>query len=659
MRRSPGGIESDGSVSSGVSSLSAGSAASAQSSGGDSGSGGISPRHRRSSPVVRLSQQGHTRFLYKAVLLAVAVCGVSVYLQLEANYDAFAAVVDPNVLWHHRQVLIRNLQQTDVAKVHGAQSHNYEVDKSTNSRFAVFYHVDTSQASASNASLSIIQHQLQQVGSSYAAEQEPLHLRYSRGWTDTFLKQECARYPYRLACWPLEVPVENEHGGDEHGAESGSNMAVEVHSQIQTLQSLYEYCQEQPDPDSVRVAFLHSGPSRVTARRGEDVDKISYGRPHTTAAAMSQECWEPPESKCHVCGLHFWTNWAMLFPGSQWTAKCSYVNTLIPPNKFEEKTEAMVKEALLMRLREKLFMTLFPDDIDRYPIGESAAEQWIGSHPSIRPCDLSKTKNLNFWLEEERDTANEFHFAMAPRQQDFPWDLNRKIKRKLRGDKPARMKEYYYLAGKLFQWGVLYNSTPPSDSWVWPFYRDGEEWKQGVEEHGKNVIEVLTGDKVDSTLIDNGLEGRSITEKEDHQEVVDFRLDESSPPFAVFYNLYIPKDNKKRVKIKDLVQETGISFAVDIVKEQMEQIGKSYAATSSGRLQLFYNVIGNGDALNETAMGDLCAENGFDCRLMRHYHKGGEDKTLQRIYEFCHDQEDEYRVAYVHSSKSSLLSIIQ
>jgi hypothetical protein len=637
------------------------------------------------------------------VLLAVTICAVSVHFQMwsynEALLSAPTIVLGPALRQQQRQVsstrtrtstyipsetevdqpvkegddnMLSTDTRTDGNEVDAGalqitrttsprkdstrEKHNNPV---VPSRFAVFYHIDTSQA-AGNHSLSVIQEQLEQVGTSYAAKQQQvqhgkltLYYHQSHGKThvnvDTVVQEQCAKYP-SLVCRPLKDSLGADKDADDTFVVNNDLRSAKPAAQIPTLQSLYEFCQHQTDPSDVRVAYIHSSPSLVTTRRGRNRDKDSYGRQHATAAAMSQQCWEPADDKCHVCGLSFWSNWAFMFPGSQWTAQCSYVKELIPPVEFEEKSNDMVKEALLLQLREKLLMNLFPESMDRFGLGDKfAADHWIGGHPSIRPCDVSKTKSIGYWMEAEQDVASEFEFAMAPRQKDAPWDMDRKVVKKLRSDLDLRMKEYYLLAGKVFQWYTLYDKVPPGDSWVWSFFPDGDKWKAGAKEHGRNVINVLTGDSTDTSLIDTGLEGRSVADTTVSETSVDFSLDASSPPFAVFYNIYIPKDDKKTVKIKDLVHETDSQFAVEIVKEQLEQVGKSYAATSKGRLTLFYNTIGNGDVLDATRMTQLCADNGFDCRHMRHFDEGGEDKTLQRIYEFCQDQDDDFRVSYIHS----------
>jgi hypothetical protein len=523
------------------------------------------------------------------------------------------------------------------------------------SRFAVFYHIDTSRA-ASNHSLSVIQAQLEQVATSYAAKQQygKLALYYHHQGVgeinvnlDTLVQEQCAKYS-NLVCRPLEdslVGPDKDYNGTFAVNKDHSSAAAK----ITTLQSLYEFCRHQQDPLDVRVAYIHSSPSLPTAHYGRDHDP---GRQHATAAALSQQCWEPADDRCHVCGLSFFTNWAFMFPGNQWTAQCSYVKQLIPPVEFKEKSTDMVKEALLLQLRGKLLMNLFPESMDRFGLSDkSAGDHWIGGHPSIQPCDVSKTKSLAYWMEAEQDVASEFEFAMAPRHNDTPWDINSKVGIKLRTSLDLRMKEYYLLAGKVFQWYTLYNKVPSGDSWVWSFFPDGEKWRKGAEEHGRNVINVLTGDSAATGLIDTVLEGRSAVAADttESETSVHFSLDASSPPFAVFYNIFIPKDDKKAVKIKELVHETNSNFAVEIVKEQLEQVGKSYAGTSKGRLTLFYNTIGNGDALNATRMTQLCADNGFECRHMLHYDEGGEDKTLQRLQEFCQDRDDDFRVSYIHS----------
>ncbi len=54
------------------------------------------------------------------------------------------------------------------------------------------------------------------------------------------------------------------------------------------------------------------------------------------------------------------------------------------------------------------------------------------------------------------------------------------------------MREYYLLAGNLWRWYQLYGMAPPSKSWVWSFYPDGDVWRKQSELHGRRAIDILT-----------------------------------------------------------------------------------------------------------------------------------------------------------------------
>jgi hypothetical protein len=165
--------------------------------------------------------------------------------------------------------------------------------------------------------------------------------------------------------------------------------------------------------------------------------------------------------------------------------------------------------------------------------------------------------------------------------------------------------------------------------------------------------------------------GSSIDVKVDANSTDDsafrFTFDPStSPPFVVFYNIYLHPDRT--------------DLGIGIVQEQLDQIAKSYAAQSHTsatdtdndggpkwkRLTIYYNTVG-APALHTTQiMNDLCSRNGLDCRYMRHYDSGFEEVTLQRAHDFCaqtaapenenddkNDSDDtDIRVVYMHNKGS-------
>jgi hypothetical protein len=126
----------------------------------------------------------------------------------------------------------------------------------------------------------------------------------------------------------------------------------------------------------------------------------------------------------------------------------------------------------------------------------------------------------------------------------------------------------------------------------------------------------------------------------------------SRPPFAIFYNVFIPDDQG----------EDGVSRSLSIVKEQMDQVGNSYAGSFSTSVTVYYNTIGMAGALNETFMTQVCSvQNNIKCVHMKHYKEAFEEVTLQKLSEYCHyhDHDDDdnnngvhRRVVYMHNKGS-------
>jgi hypothetical protein len=115
-------------------------------------------------------------------------------------------------------------------------------------------------------------------------------------------------------------------------------------------------------------------------------------------------------------------------------------------------------------------------------------EHWIGTlAPRLVPCDVSRHVSLGYWLDADRDTAKEFDdsatsrnssdkgcaWAMAPRfaWNDPGWAYQAAVQDvTLVTDTERLRKEFFLLPGRLYKWWVEYNTTPPSDSWIWDWY---------------------------------------------------------------------------------------------------------------------------------------------------------------------------------------------
>jgi hypothetical protein len=147
------------------------------------------------------------------------------------------------------------------------------------------------------------------------------------------------------------------------------------------------------------------------------------------------------------------------------------------------------------------------------------------------------------------------------------------------------------------------------------------------------------GSRIDGNVNFNGNGNANSTDN----SAFTFSLDPStSPPFVVFYNIYLHPDRT--------------DLGIGIVKEQLGQVAKSYAAQSHTksttdndndndnggipkrqRLTIYYNTVGASadGATTQVIMHDVCSSHGLDCRRMQHYESGFEEVTLQRAHDFC------------------------
>ena len=220
----------------------------------------------------------------------------------------------------------------------------------------------------------------------------------------------------------LRVDVQNathiRH--DENGGEPG------------TLGLLWDHCRERNDP-SEKVVYIHNKGSFHPSKKNHLMRKF------LTRGALSQVCMNMPLS-CNVCSSRMSPLPFAHTPGNMWLARCDYVNTLIDPLKFEEA------------MRTKVNLGGWGCDAT----GRHAAEHWVHSHPSVKPCDLS---NSNYTWNYDGVPEDDFEIRLeaAPR---FALEQYRQ---KVCSVKPASQ--------VLSEYRDLYNETPDSLWWGWDFYK--------------------------------------------------------------------------------------------------------------------------------------------------------------------------------------------
>jgi hypothetical protein len=85
---------------------------------------------------------------------------------------------------------------------------------------------------------------------------------------------------------------------------------------------------------------------------------------------------------------------------------------------------------------------------------------------------------------------------MAPRGAvDAKWlDSRPRRTQSILGNEEQRIREYYFLGGRLFLWLGLYQQVPPESSWVWKWFPDGARWRNtiaGSNQTMERLIQVL------------------------------------------------------------------------------------------------------------------------------------------------------------------------
>jgi hypothetical protein len=163
--------------------------------------------------------------------------------------------------------------------------------------------------------------------------------------------------------------------------------------EVNTLQSLYEYCQENPKK---LVTYLHDKGSFHHTEHNEVTRRTA------TKAALdcrSEMAKHPDFSPFNVC-----TGLLVILPqylsnANMWTAKCSYIRNLLPPKDYETAMQRMYNETLLHPvLGATKYACLKPIHWkdNHLGLGRYAYERWVWSHPDVIPADVIPMMKINF-----------------------------------------------------------------------------------------------------------------------------------------------------------------------------------------------------------------------------------------------------------------------
>ena len=160
-----------------------------------------------------------------------------------------------------------------------------------------------------------------------------------------------------------------------------------------------------------------------------------------------------------------------------WTARCSYIRGLYPPQHYAAKLQEMYDTTLnhsTLQYTSQDYVCLKPyhNAPNFWGLGRYAYERWPVSHPNVKPCEvlisvLPNAQKRPQLRKAPYESAKSVGITKGPYKSSF-----------------AR------LQGRLFEWNYIYgnnNTTtggggggvPPNNSWIWKWYRGYEEGTPG------------------------------------------------------------------------------------------------------------------------------------------------------------------------------------
>eukprot|EP00522_Entomoneis_paludosa_P015168 CAMPEP_0172459986 /NCGR_PEP_ID=MMETSP1065-20121228/35038_1 /TAXON_ID=265537 /ORGANISM="Amphiprora paludosa, Strain CCMP125" /LENGTH=245 /DNA_ID=CAMNT_0013214871 /DNA_START=19 /DNA_END=753 /DNA_ORIENTATION=- len=228
--------------------------------------------------------------------------------------------------------------------------------------------------------------------------------------------------------------------------------------------------------------------------------------------AVSPTCIEtlmqPPTDNsnattCNVCGTQFYPLWNLMYPGNMFSAKCSYVSKLVPLLEYRTKMAEIVDATSTNVEKGDDFQNpgLWRHDMYKHHYREDrlgitglerySNEQWIGSHPSIRPCDLMgvNTKlvpHAKFFRRKKRlleqSVASPAPGALLGGGNWFRFDKEVFQDKGVRHSGLEPPFEYFLTPGILYRFYKIYGIFPERDSWIWEYYPEGTAWRKKLFE---------------------------------------------------------------------------------------------------------------------------------------------------------------------------------
>lgn len=408
-----------------------------------------------------------------------------------------------------------------------------------------------------------------------------------------------------------------------------------LHEEMEALSHIRSYCATSAhggsDSDVLQVAFIHSK-ARVEQSKVPVNRRL---RRALTSAALSHECSHALShtDQCNVCGLHFAATHAMYFSGNMWSASCRYVQNLIEPLDYRAALEKVMGDALLKRHTGDIMMNLFQDKELGLGDSNTITEQWIGSRPDLKPCDVSRSMKFLNYLSKDYPYSNEqYAWQTAPKPAIRDALFDNKMVDVVLARTEYRLREFFLLPGHIMKWWSLYNEVPNVDSFVWHYFPDGRFWLKASQIHGHRVVEKVTS--ASSITLSTEDMPRSLPDPRPLFKTETF-VDEQSidSNLTVFYDVFIQRD----------ADETELAQELEIIKLQMRALFDSEVSQKN----VHYHSMGH-DALAAMNICDGNPPTVSKCQRLGHFTDRYPAETLRRLSQFCR-QNPSGKVSYVHN----------
>jgi len=228
---------------------------------------------------------------------------------------------------------------------------------------------------------------------------------------------------------------------------------ISVGDEVNTLQALWEYCQDHPDK---LISYIHDKGSFHATEHNEKTRRTATKGALDCRTEMLKR---PGLSEFNVCAGTMMILPQYLCQANMWTAKCSYIRDLHRPTEYATALQKFYDEVLSNEKHSCLQPVSL--NANHLGLGRYAYERWVWSHPNIVPANVIPMRKVNF--------------------TEFPPTWKPSLSRSLKGS-PKRMaldrgmgeSSFARLEGRLLEWEYLYHRKPANDSWIWDYYRGYE-----------------------------------------------------------------------------------------------------------------------------------------------------------------------------------------